>query len=1617
MRPSRSGGHLGSRHSQPSAQLSLGGSSALGTGSGSRATALSLSGGAVLNGTRPGSRAGVTQPQPSFSSFRLPVPSAACRGDPGIQGGSRPGSAAGSARGRAHGLVGGAAQSPRDVVNRSSEVLTELLSNPVLAGPALPPPAAASAQALPRQGRPDSKEAVAGCLSAPVENKAAAGAELIMAAVASCAVVWEVEAGSDLWRPVPGLPQLSLRHASATNSESCKLRFEADCLEHGLIAALACPQEVDVAFEVPLARVLVGERQLARLRPRAECWQVATASGGWINCPARIAQELSNGFPTCTPSLGASDGEKQQLQSVQLGELPMSLSQHRSFKKAPMIAVVSWAGHKDPSFDAMGYFDGYAREQGQAPYRLTVGLTSVGRTSHGGWRSRRPCERDSAGSSASKDRVPIRVLAFAGGVRIWDDAGGSDFWLFGDVQSDGSIKGTIGRSGVSGAFHLAPGFEPLLPLDVEPKGAGPWDAAWLSGIWAVLPVKSGFSGCVPVLAASAGTPFHELALSKSDKVRIDLAGSRGAWRLAPGELQRLGGPLSEDAFVPFSKDGRALLVALDAPNFSVIPTLHVLCENQGYARTLRRGPPSPFPEAVIGPWIRVMGRIVSAIEVRDDSRVFIDGEENGMIAVWPEVVYVCFGIWVLDAVRSTPAVLVWAGGGDPECFKADSTLLVWKRPWLMEGHRHADVPDQVHLSGIYAPPLDAAPRLPECLAGLPFSPLSADGCRDEKSGVSLMVNEAGEANFYQHGQPMAVSAPAAAPEWASLDLLDHPAVKRSFAVDALRLGVTPRKVCELPRGAQLAISRGSATCFSGDAVILQDYEPWCGGQVWSAALIGGGPELARAIQGLPQTSGSSRCPVGEARAVLAGRLPATWAIVTTLRSEEEPTQLCAGIRASISASFQLAKRFGVRSLGLSVLGGTARVREEERRHAGRRLGRGGKRFYCRAYVGRDGYFGGKDRWKGHTADTCNCDGHCGPNNGCQCRECYAHTYESGSVGPHMQTVEGFIIDAIRTFAYDGLEVHLLISDEASIGRALEATDVPDFEALMRQASEQVCPPWVPSSLVRSATRTFEKGGIPDTSLRGISVKQLCELGNLIKNKLEEHDIVDLNKRSATVGQRITWDIANMHHICKNFVMPITATAKCSYVEAISGIAQPPTWMISHSWNTPFQMTQAMLKCHASRRSGAVADGTFYWCCTLANNQHDLSDLQGDEIMKSPFARVLTSSECIGTVLICDPQITPLSRVWCVFEEHVTQQLRIKLLGSKPVHFLDVAVPAAAPGQRLPASAASCADEVPVALLLDALSGSWNSYSNTPGMHFPLEVARIGVQVDIRKAEASVVEDLHRILNFVARGCSDTGVPPSSHENYDKLNDFVHGIFASAELYRQACERPAGCVERIKQLLDSRADPNKFVRQGNSALFAVVGADEAAPALAPLDLTSTLLRMLLAARADPNVINAGNTTVLDCVVLKGGIDESVQAALRGAGARRFVEIAPILQRQLTEAISSVTEHGFSSDGKAFGGGGGGGSGAKLMPQAEHCLFQVSTFFQRFPLATGVIHVLDTKADRLKKRGASVVAALQNMGCSNNFVVRYVSRGPTVSISFSLLEAAAAAEGGEGLASLE
>eukprot|EP00928_Gymnodinium_smaydae_P030361 TRINITY_DN22609_c0_g1_i1.p1 TRINITY_DN22609_c0_g1~~TRINITY_DN22609_c0_g1_i1.p1 ORF type:complete len:821 (+),score=99.82 TRINITY_DN22609_c0_g1_i1:82-2544(+) len=575
-------------------------------------------------------------------------------------------------------------------------------------------------------------------------------------------------------------------------------------------------------------------------------------------------------------------------------------------------------------------------------------------------------------------------------------------------------------------------------------------------------------------------------------------------------------------------------------------------------------------------------------------------------------------------------------------------------------------------------------------------------------------------------------------------------------------------------------------------------------------------------------------------------------------------------------------------------------------------------------------------------------------------------------------------------------------------------------------------PWIPEAVHRKLEDAHRRsvrrrsGAGVSTADRGILVQQLLGLRDIIRMVLHgDATLVDTEapEDCPTRGEPVLLETMNMHQVNNYIIKPITEPYHCSWVEFVSKERQVPHWMISHAWSTYFRFTVAMVLSHSQSRFSDQWAETSYWCCTLANNQHDLSELEETDILSTPFAKVLLSNHCLGTLLLCDPHVTPLRRIWCVFEVHLTARLQAGLAG-KAWHLLDVATPVQTGSGKLGMAdnetnmhSGDGEQRFGVTLLQDCGNGHFLERSDFLGIYFPLEVAKVGTEVDICLAGATHPEDRNAILSFVATGAAARQEqPPAAHPRYEELNRFVHCVFASAELYRLACERPAD-LAGIARLLELRANPTRYVRGGNTAIHAAVGADPLTSS--GLSNAAELLELLLSAKSDPNVVNSQLCTALDYASKLPQEKRAVLCpVLEHYGAKPFEEVAPQLESNLNTLLESALASGFDSEGRAFGGRTVNETDARLMWPAKQALQVAATNLCLFPHASCRISVqaiytnnmssveVAKSQRRAEKRAQVILKALEAAGCLNPFEVQTSSQSASLTLTVRLTRSNAA-----------
>lgn len=115
-------------------------------------------------------------------------------------------------------------------------------------------------------------------------------------------------------------------------------------------------------------------------------------------------------------------------------------------------------------------------------------------------------------------------------------------------------------------------------------------------------------------------------------------------------------------------------------------------------------------------------------------------------------------------------------------------------------------------------------------------------------------------------------------------------------------------------------------------------------------------------------------------------------------------------------------------------------------------------------------------------------------------------------------------------------------------------------------------------------------------------------------------------------------------------MPVP-THESSYSELMNSAGLPVDYFVSHFWGHPFQDTWSSLSLWSSQvhwQIGKEPENMVYWVCLLALNQHQPGEEVGGSPEEGPFNAALVQSAC-GAVMVVDEDVSPFSRIWCLFE--------------------------------------------------------------------------------------------------------------------------------------------------------------------------------------------------------------------------------------------------------------------------------------------------------------------------------------------------------------------------------
>lgn len=447
--------------------------------------------------------------------------------------------------------------------------------------------------------------------------------------------------------------------------------------------------------------------------------------------------------------------------------------------------------------------------------------------------------------------------------------------------------------------------------------------------------------------------------------------------------------------------------------------------------------------------------------------------------------------------------------------------------------------------------------------------------------------------------------------------------------------------------------------------------------------------------------------------------------------------------------------------------------------------------------------------------------------------------------------------------------------------------------------------------------------VADTHRRAITLEQVNELTDLVDDVLQ--GVVAQDPRNY---QRITFENVNLYHMNELFVLRLTEADVCSFVELICEGPQDPTWFISHWWGTPWRDSVSILNFHAKMHG--LEGHARNWICTFANNQHNLEELNNDDLLQTPFVRAIMAPTCQGTLMLMNETAEPFRRTWCTLENFISNT-HAKSKSSR--HRLEVGAVIVEGSQKV-------GDQrVPrcPAVLLDNGEGDLKDEVEFPGAWFPPEVASNGVIADIATASASNPDDKRNILRLIIgeKDPDKMPEPPANHERYDEVNSAIHQVFGPRAFFGAAMEGDVaemrrlideeivdvegqdlrnssgetplftaalhGYVDVVRLLLDERADPNVAKRDGTSPICAAASDNQ----VETVDL-------LLSARADPNAANEEGITPMLAAIQEDFGTEIIERLLEahadpdGAGNSKLTPLLAASVRGLEEILDLLLE---------------------------------------------------------------------------------------------------------------
>merc|ERR1740124_666858 len=301
--------------------------------------------------------------------------------------------------------------------------------------------------------------------------------------------------------------------------------------------------------------------------------------------------------------------------------------------------------------------------------------------------------------------------------------------------------------------------------------------------------------------------------------------------------------------------------------------------------------------------------------------------------------------------------------------------------------------------------------------------------------------------------------------------------------------------------------------------------------------------------------------------------------------------------------------------------------------------------------------------------------------------------------------------------------------------------------------------------------------IPPVQVRGITHRQLrAIMANIKRRCLDE---VWTNWK----GEPLSPDQVNLYDLDRYLIRPFTVKCKQSLVTRMPSTAgsQPPRFFVSHWWGETvkdfiacieqavrdFAMNYSGHDIHEDR-GGGMSQDTPVWVCAYGNNQWNLADITEDP-QDSGFAKAMTIAKG-RTITVLDKEGKVFTRVWCIFELHLTLVAPQEGKKNKKTQEGEWAVyTASRHTYRDPHEFVEERDAVGIISGGSTFDCGDARITTAREKNFPYQLIKKALTIQVEDAEASEKLDRVHILNSIVghTGKDLNSNPPKTHPRYSE----------------------------------------------------------------------------------------------------------------------------------------------------------------------------------------------------------------------------------------------------------